>query len=258
MKSKPWLLRQLLRFRFGLKSILLGVLITCTWLGWVTHSAFQESEAVDTLMSQGVKIDFDDDYRISLRRPFPMWLRPYLPKPFQQMAHKAFSYGNCLPDLSPLGKLRGLQILVLEGKDCEDISVLQGLPLCKVYFHDTAIVDLSPLQSCPTLYVLDMVDTPVTDISPLAGCPQIFGICLLGTEVTDISCLRNTMSLERIRIQDSPVADLCHLKDLRNLSRATFSPNTDPAQIALLESSLPTCDIRVSTEQKYRRADRKR
>ena len=77
------------------------------------------------------------------------------------MANKAFSYGNCIENLAPLGKLRGLQILVLEGKACNDISALEGLPLSKVYFHDTAIVDLRPIRGCSTLYVLDIVDTPL-------------------------------------------------------------------------------------------------
>ena len=255
-ENQSWLLRKSPSLRFSLKSILFVVLGNCIWFGWVTDSALQESRAVETLVSQCVKIDFTADYPMSIRRPFPKWFRSCLPSSFQQMANKAFSYGNCIENLAPLGKLRGLQILVLEGKACNDISALEGLPLSKVYFHDTAIVDLRPIRGCSTLYVLDIVDTPVTDISPLATCPNIFGICLLGTEVTDISCLRNTSTLELVHIQDSPVKDLTLLKNLPNLSRATFSPSADYGQIAILKDSLPNCDIRVTTKQKYRRADR--
>lgn len=86
---------------------------------------------------------------------------------------------NSLDDVSWLGSLQNLQVLILA---------------------DNNIKDIAPLASLKRLKYVELFMNPIRDISPLAELPELLDVNLCITRVADLSPLLNCKKLERIWI----------------------------------------------------------
>lgn len=89
----------------------------------------------------------------------------------------------------------GLFEVDLMSSKIEDISILRGMPINKLYLQGTSVSDLSPLVGAPLEYLV-LEYTKVTDITPLKGMP-LRRLSLRATMVTDLSPLKG-MPLESL------------------------------------------------------------
>lgn len=159
-------------------------------------------------------------------------------------------------DLTPLGKLRKLDTLYIEGYtqslsplaglslqrlhawglNDPDLSALKGMPLQTLNCGMSEVRDLSPLKGSP-IWQLCLNFTVVDDLSPLAGMP-LKHLMIAHTKVTDLSPLKG-MPLEVLEMEEAPVQDTSVVATLP-LKRLgiSFDPirDADLTTIATLET----------------------
>jgi len=125
-----------------------------------------------------------------------------------------------LSDLSPLGRLTGLESLWIEGDN---------------------ITDISPISSLNNLKELKLVTYQVSDISALSNLTQLEKLTLssyttpsiglfpdsyeLEGKVTDLSPLSNLTSLKELGIDKMAAADFSPISDLSNLEFLSIQNN---------------------------------
>lgn len=120
-----------------------------------------------------------------------------------------------------------LQKLYLSGSPVRDLGPLDGAPLVELNAVSILATDLTPLAKCP-IQMLWLTDTPVENIAPLRSMPLV-SVTLHRTKVKDLSPLSGT-ALQRLHIAETPVEDLSPLKGL-NLTRLVFTPASIKAGI---------------------------
>ena len=126
-----------------------------------------------------------------------------------------------LAELSPLARLKELQLLGLTNTQVQDLSPLAGLSRLQfLSLNNTQVRDLSPLAGLKELQTLSLTNTQVQNFSPLAGLTGLQSLYLDNTQVQDLSPLAgltglHTLSLDNTQVQDfSPLAGLTGLQSL--------------------------------------------
>lgn len=119
-------------------------------------------------------------------------------------------------DISPIRALAQLTSLNCEGtapgrSKLSDLSPLQGLPLNRLSFTNTAIGDLSPLANMPLTH-LYCAHSQVKDLSPLKRLPLIVFACD-NTKVTDLTPLAG-LPLTSLNCHSNAITNLTPLKDM--------------------------------------------
>jgi len=136
--------------------------------------------------------------------------------------------------LNDLRVLAGMPLtrLFLDGTSVQDLLPLRGMPLTYLSLNKTRITDLTPLRSM-RLRTLSATDTNVSDISILSGMPlqslglsrtlisdisplrglELHVIYLNGTNVDDISALTG-MPVTNLNLSGTPILDLAPLSGL--------------------------------------------
>lgn len=114
--------------------------------------------------------------------------------------------GNC-QNLKYFEDCRYLDAGHNENAQWTDLSPLSGMTSLEVFIASGAsIKDLSPLESCKKLRILEIAYCGlVTDISPLAGCESLEMLNISDTHVTDLSPL-----------DDLNITVLCAVQDYRS------------------------------------------
>ena len=78
--------------------------------------------------------------------------------------------------------------------------------------------DLTGLEKCRSLALLDLADNQITDISPIANLPRLQSLDLSNNAISDISTLSTLKALQYIELSNNQVSDLKPLSTLTNMS----------------------------------------
>lgn len=113
-----------------------------------------------------------------------------------------------LIDPAMLGKLTGLQRLILINVDLQNIAFVESL-------LDLREFELASTSGC----LLSKYKCHLGDISPLGACSRLRKVSIRVDEVADISALANLRDLEDLRIAGTNVRSLAPLCGLHRLQR---------------------------------------
>ena len=95
-------------------------------------------------------------------------------------------------------------------EDLIDVSTIKG--------RGKNIRDLTGLEHCKSLALLDLAGNQITDISQLAGLKRLQSLDLSNNDISDISALAKTPALQYIEMSHNKVNDLSPLSGLKNMS----------------------------------------
>jgi Leucine-rich repeat (LRR) protein len=121
--------------------------------------------------------------------------------------------------------------------------------LTALYAEDNHITDLTGLELCANLRVLDLgklgTSNEISDLSPLSGLNNLLWLYLDGNEITDLSPLQYLTNLVALCLYGNEITNLAGLSGLINLERLLLGANkiTDLTPLTAL-TSLRTLDLK--------------
>ena len=91
--------------------------------------------------------------------------------------------------------------------------------------RDQGIRDLTGLEHCKRLMLLELPDNEVSDLAPIAGLNLLQSLTLSRNQVKDISALAELKRLQYIELSDNMVEDISPLAGLEALNSAYLAGN---------------------------------
>jgi Leucine-rich repeat (LRR) protein len=148
-------------------------------------------------------------------------------------------FGNDISDISALASLRALESLSLAGNSrLSSITALQGLPrLMQLSLTDTAVLDLAPLSSLPSLTNLGVTGDSVT-LAPVYGLTTLLSLKIANSPQVDVSGLAQITELQSLRLVNCALTDLSGLVALSDLRALDVFGNPGVTDLSFV-SSLP-------------------
>ena len=133
---------------------------------------------------------------------------------------------NRITDINPINSLTSLVELRLNENFIEDISCINWGE-----FEDLTLVNLS--------------GNAIVSIAPLDACPNLKTLALIDCELKEVSSLKNLTALENLYLSDNQITSLSSLKNLKNLKKLYLNnnPNLTLEEIHALKNSLPECEF---------------
>ncbi len=113
-----------------------------------------------------------------------------------------------------LGKPMGMPITTAE---------LAGLTILEA--DESGIADLSGLEYCTSLNVLDLWGNQISDITPLENLTSLNVLNLFNNQISDITPLENLTSLKVLELSDNQISDITPLENLTSLNMLDLSDN---------------------------------
>lgn len=236
------------RFQFGIRSLLLFVLVSSPafgWLGIEMKQARRQAEALVAIRNLGWEAESDwntDRYGQSLpgpKPPGPEWLRKILGVDFFSAVYEVVVDRASVTDanLEHLTGLTQLTVLSLDGTKVSDAGLKhfnRSTHLLNLDLSNTAVTDagIEELRGLKELQELDLSNTRITDagLGLLAGFPQLSRLSLEGCKITDAGLKRlrtltqlDSLNLNSTQITDSGLEQLKALRHLRTLALAGTS-----------------------------------
>ena len=216
-------------FRFGLRSLFVGVAILCVVLGMKVHRVKQQREAIAWVHDMEGTVEYEYQVTGNLAPVFtgnpkgPQWWQELIGVDCVPTPH--FVTLRRVTDLRPLTEL----------------TELVGL---SVDSESNGLRDLSPLANLTHLQFLSVVSDELSDVSPLAMLTDLQVLGLLSRQKLDLSPLAKLTSLQRLLLRADEDTDLSPLMTLTNLKEAYFdSPLGNDEELARLRQALPNCRI---------------
>ncbi len=107
--------------------------------------------------------------------------------------------------------------------DVRDISTIEhkGLKLK----DEQKIKDLSGLEYCKSLALLDLEGHEISDVSPLKGLERLQSLNLAGNNIKDIAPLASVPALQYLQLEDNQVEDISPVAGLERLNSLYLSRN---------------------------------
>jgi Leucine Rich repeat len=195
------------QLRLSLRALMVLVLVTGGWLGWIVRGAKLRHDAVAAIERGGGNVKYNWEYKDGRAIPYkeqsppwPQWLVRRMGVEYFGCVTKAenVSPGNADAGLGSIGYLPGLEELQLGGflvtdpglRHLKGMTRLQRLDLSSCDVHDQGLVHLEGLTG---LQVLNLNRTWVSD----AGLVHLRGLTNL-----------RTLNLEETQVTDAGVRDL--------------------------------------------------
>ncbi|HAF58366.1 MAG TPA: hypothetical protein DCL00_02135, partial [Opitutae bacterium] len=141
---------------------------------------------------------------------------------------------NPVFDLSPLAKLKNLQVLSLYGipksknvsSRISDLKPLAGLNnLWSLALDEHSISDLSPISSLSNLRTLYITNNEVSDVSDLSVLTGLKTLFLSYNDISDISPISALNQLEWLRLSSNKISDLWPISGLSMLEQCYLENN---------------------------------
>ncbi len=98
----------------------------------------------------------------------------------------------------------------ITAEDVVDVSTIKG--------RGKGIRDLTGLEHCKSLALLDLAGNQITDISPLEGLSRLQSLDMSNNDISNISALSKVPALQYIELSHNKVKDLRPLTTLKNMS----------------------------------------
>jgi len=148
-----------------------------------------------------------------------------------------------------LGKPLGEEILAAElaklttlHAESKRIANLSGLEYCTnlivLDLADNQISDISPLSSLTNLTELSLALNQISDTTPLANLTGLIWLCLNGNQISDLSPLSSLTSLTELYLPQNQISDISPLSNLTDLNKLFLEYNqiSDIAPLSSLTS----------------------
>lgn len=87
------------------------------------------------------------------------------------------------------------------------------------------IRDLTGLQHCRSLMLVDFADNEITDLTPLAGLKKLQSVTLAGNHIADISPLSQLTAIQLLDLSRNELANLDALRDMVNMRTLYLADN---------------------------------
>jgi internalin A len=87
------------------------------------------------------------------------------------------------------------------------------------------IIDLSGLEHCKALALLDLGDNQIKDLSPLRGMTMLQSLTLTQNQIEDLSPLANLYALQYLELSGNRVKSIAPLSSLTNMASLYLSTN---------------------------------
>ena len=107
----------------------------------------------------------------------------------------------------------------------EPITAEDVANISTITARSKGIRDLTGLEHCKRLMLLELPDNEVSDLSPLAGLNLLQSLTLTGNQVKDISALAELKRLQYIELSGNMVEDISPLAGLEALNSAYLAGN---------------------------------
>jgi hypothetical protein len=221
-------------FRFGLRTLLLFVLVCAvvfSWLAVKMDQARKQREAVEAIVEAGGEVELDYEHDRPAEPLPPAWLRKLLGDEFFRDVVCVRLTRDCGDgELEHLKGLTKLEYLSLDGTRITDAGLVhvKGLTNLKyLYLDGTRVTDvgLEPLKGLTKLKHLFLSDTQLTDagLADLKGLTKLEYLYLDGTRITDAGLvhLKGLTKLEYLQLFGTPVTD-AGLEHLTRLSKLEY------------------------------------
>lgn len=105
----------------------------------------------------------------------------------------------------------------LTEEDVRNISTIKG--------RGAGIKDLTGLDHCQALALLDLADNEVSDVGPLKGLERLQSVTLSQNKIESVEALGTLQNLQYLQLADNQVKDLKPLAELPNLRSLYLSNN---------------------------------
>lgn len=249
------------RFQFGVRSLLLFLVVSSVplgWFAWQMQRAKRQRAAVQSITERGVTVIYDVDWKgiAAGSEPPPSWLQGLLGEDFfWDVGHVECDVVALNDDdARHLQELTNLKTLDLTDTQITDkgLEHLKGMTKLEALFLDnTQITDkgLAHLKDMTELDFLYLQGTQITDngLPHLNGMTNLQALDLSGTRVTDagLAHLKGLTKLEELYLWDTEVteAGLEHLNGL-NLSRLGLSySRVSDEDVRKFQQAFPDCRI---------------
>jgi internalin A len=122
--------------------------------------------------------------------------------------------------------LQNVTLLTAENKGISDVSGIEkcvSLEILNLPGND--IEDISPLSALTKLKLLTLSDNKITDISPLSSLTNVEILILAINQIVDIQSLSNFTNLETLWLMDNQITDISALSRLTRLRKVGLDCN---------------------------------
>ncbi|MEX2560559.1 MAG: leucine-rich repeat domain-containing protein [Pirellulales bacterium] len=133
--------------------------------------------------------------------------------------------------------LRKIFILEAKGKGIKDLTGLDQCPNLQLLdLANNEVTDVAPLKDCKNLQSLDLSKNTIADIGPLAGLEALQYLELSNNQITTLPSLEALVKLSALYLSGNQIADLAPLEKLPKLTSLHLAANkiTDIAPLAPL------------------------
>jgi internalin A len=218
--------RPRIRLRITLGGMMLLVLVTGGWLGWVARQARIQREAVAAIVKAGGNVVYGWDYRTEAEAPGPKWLREWIGVDYFDTVTGINANKPAVDDavVAQIGRLRRVRFLGLQGSSVTDAGLvhLASLTELRVLHLRAANVNgsgLRHLSGLRQLYALHFNQTPITDdkLAYLLPLPALQKLGFYKTRITDAGMkhVAKLKGFQELWLENSDVGD----EGLRELAR---------------------------------------
>lgn len=131
-----------------------------------------------------------------------------------------------ITDITPLGFLRNLQNLSLQGNRIPNIAALGELRgLLYLNIRDNRITDLAPLANIPNLSGLNASINIISDLTPLENLTKITFLAVNSNRLTSMVPITNMTDLRQIQLIGNSITDIAPLADKRKILSVSLDYN---------------------------------
>ncbi len=145
---------------------------------------------------------------------------------FKNLVGICLPYYNNVEDISGIGNLENLEVLILNSskiKNIEFISNFKNLRILAINEYD--MPDLTPLAHLTKLETLILDKNSIKDITPLKGLTDLTSLEMPNNNITDITPLKNLKYLERLNLNNNNIKEIKILKNMLRLNELKLYGN---------------------------------
>lgn len=115
---------------------------------------------------------------------------------------------------------------VFEKRHTEEPIVAEDVAtISTISARDKGIRDLTGLEHCKRLMLLELPGNEVSDLSPIAGLDLLQSLTLTGNRVEDLTPLKDLKRLQYVELSGNSVSDISALAGLEAMNSAYLSGN---------------------------------
>ena len=122
-----------------------------------------------------------------------------------------------------------LDDLAVLGAESSGISDISGLEFCTdlilLDLWDNNISDITALSNLTNLLILALEDNRISDITPLADLTNLMWLLVGGNQISDVSSLGNMTGLQLLFLDDNMIENIAPLSKLTSLEYLVLSDN---------------------------------